>query len=67
MLVDNVAKPITPDGVVPLEVALVHMPDLVSAHSRVLFPDALDVFQGKGFPGHTGQNLGFIVFVICLL
>lgn len=67
MLVDNVAKPVTPDGVVPLEVAPVHMPDLISTHPRVLCTDIFDVFQRKSLSGRTGQNLGFVVFVICLL
>ena len=67
VLVDDVSKPVAPNWIVALKVAPVHMPKLDTTYSGVLCPDILDIFQGKGFPGHAGHDLVFIVLVICLL
>ena len=65
--VDDIGKPISPDRVIPLEVSPVHMPEFVTSDPWIFHPDILDVLQGKSLSGRTGQNLGFVVFVICLL
>ena len=67
MLVDDIHEPVAPDGVIALEVASIHVPELDSTYSGVLCPDILDILQSKGFPGYTGQDLRFVVLVICLL
>ena len=67
MLINDIHESVAPEWSIALEVSSVHMPELHSSYPRILGPDALDVLQGKGFPGRAGQNLRFVVLVIGLL
>ena len=56
MLVDDIHKPVAPEGVITLEVSPVHMPELHPSYPGILGPDVFDVFQRKGIPCRLGQD-----------
>lgn len=43
MTVDNIGEPVAPDGIIPLKIAPIHMPELDASDPGVLRPDTLDV------------------------
>ena len=51
MFIDNIFEPVAANGIVPIEVPPVHIPELLPTNARVLFSDVMDVLQGKRLTG----------------
>ena len=64
MLVDYIHELIAPNEVIPLEVTLVHIPELDTSDTGIRLPDILDVLQCKGSLGGPAQRNIFIPLII---